>query len=259
VARIRTIKPDFFTSADIVALEPLARLLYIAIWCEADKEGRLVWRPETFKLRYFPGDQCEIHSLCGQLIHRRLVILYGDDDEQLAYIPTFKAHQHINPRESESQLPEQPKQTTRKARAQHASARVNDAQVGREGKGREGKEGVRVETRARSAPPPPFELNAEARAQATAERPDLDIDEVFGTFSEHYGVKATEPLWRKWLRTEHPAKVNGNHVAVPGITVPSKAGEVTAAYLASQAMSDDERDASVKARQAFLSRVKVAA
>ena len=39
VARIRTIKPDFFTSEDIVVLTPWARLLYIALWCEADREG----------------------------------------------------------------------------------------------------------------------------------------------------------------------------------------------------------------------------
>ena len=41
MARIRTIKPDFFTSEDIVGLTPEARLLYIALWCEADREGRL--------------------------------------------------------------------------------------------------------------------------------------------------------------------------------------------------------------------------
>jgi len=52
VARIRTIKPEFFTSEDIVSLAPLTRLLYIALWCEADKEGRLAWKPLTFKLRY---------------------------------------------------------------------------------------------------------------------------------------------------------------------------------------------------------------
>ena len=43
MARIRTIKPEFFTSDDICALSPLARLLYVGLWCEADREGRLVW------------------------------------------------------------------------------------------------------------------------------------------------------------------------------------------------------------------------
>lgn len=139
MARIRTIKPEFFTSEDIVSLSPLARLLYQATWCEADKEGRLQWKPGTFKLRYFPADNCDIHALCGELVERGLVVLYGDG---LAYIPQFSKHQHINPRESDSQLPD-PHATAPKATRQprvatrhDASARDDDAQGGREGKGR---------------------------------------------------------------------------------------------------------------------------
>lgn len=135
MARIRTIKPEFFTSEDIVALPPLTRLLYIAIWCESDKEGRLPWKPMTFKLRYFPADNCDIQAMCQELTQAGLVILYGTG---LAYIPSFNKHQHINPRESQSTLPDPHASSTR----QHASARVSDgestvtdAQVGREGKG----------------------------------------------------------------------------------------------------------------------------
>jgi uncharacterized phage protein (TIGR02220 family) len=133
VARIRTIKPDFFTSADIVSLTFAARLLYVALWCEADREGRLVWHPATFKLRYFPGDKVNINAICQELILKDLVVLYG---ENYGYIPTFRNHQHLNPRESPSKLP-----------VPDASSRVTDAsnldmhaQVGREGKGREGKD-----------------------------------------------------------------------------------------------------------------------
>lgn len=102
MARIRTIKPEFFTSEDIVGLSPLARLLFIATWCEADKAGRLRWKPGTFKLRYLPGDAADVHQLCAELVNAGLVVLYGDG---LAYIPKFHLHQHINPRESESTLP----------------------------------------------------------------------------------------------------------------------------------------------------------
>lgn len=138
MARIRTIKPEFFTSEDIVGLSPLARLLYIAVWCEADKEGRLTWKPMTFKLRYFPGDNCDIQALCKELVDGGMVKLYGDG---LAYVPQFGKHQHVNPRESASILPspEQSRVSTRR----DASARVNsgiDPQVGREGKGKEGNE-----------------------------------------------------------------------------------------------------------------------
>ena len=135
MARIRTIKPEFFTSEDIVSLSPMARLLYIATWCEADREGRLVWKPKTFKLRYLPADNCDPDALADELVQAKLVVPYGAG---LAFIPSFTRHQHLNPRESASALPS-PEELTRG----HASARVKsriDAQGGREGKGKEGEE-----------------------------------------------------------------------------------------------------------------------
>lgn len=140
MARIRTIKPEFFTSEDICALTPIARLLYVALWCEADKEGRLVWKPRTFKLRYFPADECDIDALARELVASQLVVPYGDG---LAYIPQFRKHQHINPRESASTLPEPAESdasSTRHDASLTVDARCNHAQGGREGKGREGKE-----------------------------------------------------------------------------------------------------------------------
>lgn len=139
MARIRTIKPDFFTSEDIVGLSPLARLLYIATWLEADREGRFVWRPKTLKLRYLPGDECDIDALAGELVNAGLVVTYEIEGQEFAEIPAFTKHQVINNRESESQIPSRviDATTTR-------GARVNDATatplIGREGKGKEGKE-----------------------------------------------------------------------------------------------------------------------
>lgn len=135
MARIRTIKPEFFTSMDVIKLSPWARLLYVALWCEADREGRLKWSPETFKVRYFPADSVDIDDLCDELISRRLVVLYGDS--ALGYIPTFRDHQHINPRETPSVLPDPPK-TVESSRVSDACSRVSDAQGGR-------KEGRNVE------------------------------------------------------------------------------------------------------------------
>jgi hypothetical protein len=135
MARIRTIKPEFFTSEDIVSLSPMARILYIALWCEADKEGRMVWKPKTFKMRYLPADSVKITDLCDELVNSGLIVLYGDC---YAFIPSFKSHQHVNPRETPSQLPEPDSDasTTRQPRVNHASERDSDAQGGREGKGK---------------------------------------------------------------------------------------------------------------------------
>lgn len=136
MARIRTIKPEFFTSEDIVALSPMARILYIAFWCESDKEGRMYWKPRTFKMRYLPADACDIDMLCEELVTGGLVRLYG---EGLAFIPAFTTHQHINPRESASLLPPPDSKLTRQPRVTTRQARDSDAQGGREGKGKERK------------------------------------------------------------------------------------------------------------------------
>lgn len=154
MARIRTIKPEFFTSEDIVSLSPFARLLYIALWCEADREGRFAWKPNTFKMRYLPGDTLDIDALARELVASGLVKLYSDG---LAYIPEFAKHQHVNPREAASILPS-PNETKKKGRVSDASARDSDTsardsdtQVGKEGKGKEGDSGA-SKTRKTSIP-----------------------------------------------------------------------------------------------------------
>ena len=174
MARIRTIKPEFFTSADIVSRSPMARLLYIALWCEADKEGRLVWKPTTFKLRYLPGDNCDVDALCAELVESGLVRLYGDG---YAVIPSFKAHQHVNPRESESQLPAPTEKLTRQARDGTRQARDSDAQGGREGKGREGKESPKPPAGAKSST---IEFKTFiAKCKAENEKPISDYKPLF--------------------------------------------------------------------------------
>lgn len=133
MARIRTIKPEFFTSEDIFSLSAFARLLYIALWCEADREGRFSWKPMTLKMRYFPADDVDINALCKEIIDRKLVMLYGGG---YAFIPSFADHQHVNPRETASKLP-----APKKGKADASGTREprdSDTQVGREG--REGRE-----------------------------------------------------------------------------------------------------------------------
>lgn len=203
MARIRTIKPEFFTSEDIVSLSPMARLLYIAIWCEADREGRLVWKPKTFKMRYFPADDCNIQALCDEITEAGLVKLYG---EGYAYIPAFHAHQHINPRETASQLPEPEKDTrkgARKPRGIDASLtrepRDSDVQGGREGKGKERKDISGGDEKS------PFDQFWECwpkndrkqdKAKCEAKWSKDGLDEVLAEILADVAAKKLTPKWR---------------------------------------------------------------
>lgn len=101
----RSISRDFFSNAYIAELSPLARLLYIATWLEADREGRLVWHPKTLRLRYLPLDACDINSLADELVSAGFVVPYVANGEQLAFIPEFARLQVINNKERASQLP----------------------------------------------------------------------------------------------------------------------------------------------------------
>jgi hypothetical protein len=103
--RIRTLKPEFFTSEDIVNLSPLARLFFQACWCESDREGRMTWKPGTMKLRYFPADKCDIEKVASEVVQAGLVVIYSVEGKTYAHIPTFKRHQYVNPKESQSVIP----------------------------------------------------------------------------------------------------------------------------------------------------------
>jgi hypothetical protein len=117
MARIRTIKPEFFSSEDIVVLPALTRLLYQALWCEADREGRLEYKPVNLKIRYFPMDNCDINQMLEELEQRGHIVRYGANGEY-AYIPNFLKHQHINNKEAASRLPEPPKNVQAKPEGQ---------------------------------------------------------------------------------------------------------------------------------------------
>ncbi len=131
MSRIRTIKPEFFTSEDIVSLTPLARLFYVSLWCEADREGRFEWKPKTLKMRYLPADDCDVSLLCDELVNAGMVELYEVDGRVYAVIPGFTRHQVINNREQPSDIPEPPQKTDA------CVTRESGRKEGREGKGKE--------------------------------------------------------------------------------------------------------------------------
>jgi hypothetical protein len=191
MARIRTIKPEFFTSDDICALSPLARLLYVGLWCEADREGRLVWTPGVLKRRYLPDDDCDVEQLAGELIARGLVVPYGG---RFAVIPSFTRHQHVNVKEAASKLPAPDGQLPQ----------GRESEEERERQGREGEGGA-------SALPADWKPDDEDLAWAARQRPDLTpatVEAETERFRNHAlanGRTAIRwgPNWRNWIGKAH--------------------------------------------------------
>lgn len=203
MARIRTIKPEFFTSEDIVSMTPLARLFYVSLWCEADREGRFEWKPKTFKLRYLPGDNCDVVELAKELIDAGLVEIYEAEGKTYACIPSFTKHQVINNRESESTIPAPNSETKVDAPS------TREPRVKAEGKeGRKGREGNATERASRL--PTDFTLPDDWSTFCQTERPDLDPEKTFDKFRDYWTAKAGKDgakldwlaTWRNWVREE---------------------------------------------------------
>ena len=105
MARIRHIKPDFFFDEAVAELKPLARLLYIGLWCLADREGRLEDRPAQIKVRLFPYDTVDIENLLQELEKKPFIERYTVKERAYLWIIHFLKHQRPATSEAQSLLP----------------------------------------------------------------------------------------------------------------------------------------------------------
>lgn len=98
MARIRSIKPEFWTSEQIMGLNPLTRLLFIGMWNFADDYGRMPYAPATIKAQILPGDTLElqmIRNMLTELSSAGLILLYSANGREYLEI-TGWSHQKID-------------------------------------------------------------------------------------------------------------------------------------------------------------------
>lgn len=171
--RIRTIKPEFFKHDELAALPPLARLLFIGLWCIADREGRLEDRPLRIKAEVLPYEEAPVDPLLNTLRDAGFIRRYSVDGVKVIDIPNFSKHQRITGKEAETQskypqYPDVPILTKAKRNRgstgetpgkEPGSTGETPETTGREGKGKEG-EGKGIHTPSPPAPggveaPPP--------------------------------------------------------------------------------------------------------
>jgi len=150
--RIRTIKPEFFHHEGLFEAEmetklPL-RVAFAGLWCIADREGRFKWEPRRIGVQVLPYDGVDFSRVLDALTTRGFVLKYRVGDACFGWIPSFLKHQVINNRESESVLPdpdgniEEIPANTEESDASATREPREDHACRKEGKGREGKEGV---------------------------------------------------------------------------------------------------------------------
>lgn len=109
MARYRTIKPEFWSSEQVMECSPTARLMFIGMWNFADDAGRLSCSPKTLKAQIFPGDDIKVDDVRGmldELSANGLVRFYTVDEKEYLVITGWH-HQKID-RPQKPKCPEPP-------------------------------------------------------------------------------------------------------------------------------------------------------
>ena len=211
MSRIRTIKPEFWTSAQVVECSPNARLMFIGMWNFCDDLGRHSYSPKQIKMEVFAGDNFSSENIQGmldELIANGLLTSYTVDDKPILQVTGWH-HQKID-------HPQKPKlpgpfddnsENVRRTLAPESSLP--------EGKG---KEGSRVESaRPRASRPNSTHKDFQSIAEnetpneqqiADAERFGINTPEAVEAEFEHfrdYNLATGKALadwnaaWRNWL------------------------------------------------------------
>lgn len=99
MARIRTIKPEFWQDEKLSTIPIEARLLFIGCWNIADDSGVLRGSERFIKSQLFPYDDnlrvSEVKKWIDALVKARFLIPLTYNNESYLYIRTFNSHQKI--------------------------------------------------------------------------------------------------------------------------------------------------------------------
>jgi len=99
VARIRTVKPEFWTSEQVMELSALARLAFIGLWNFCDDAGVHPASAKRLKAEVFPSDEIslnEVSDLIAQMVGQGLLAEFENGGGHYWYITGWAKHQKID-------------------------------------------------------------------------------------------------------------------------------------------------------------------
>ena len=108
MARARNIKPGFFKNEILAEMPPETRLLFMGLWCLADREGRFEDRPKKIKMELFPCDDFSIEDGLALLAEGGFLIRYEVEGRRYAQVVNFTKHQMPHHKEVPSEIPAPP-------------------------------------------------------------------------------------------------------------------------------------------------------
>lgn len=116
--RARNIKPGFFLNDKLAECDFETRLLFIGLWCYADREGRFEWIPKRIKAAIFPYDGVDVEKCLCNLMSLHFITC----NDNVGYIENFNKHQKPHPHEAKSTLPPKPAETLCNDMSLHVTA-----------------------------------------------------------------------------------------------------------------------------------------
>ena len=104
MARIRTVKPEFFRHERLQDLEianpgSYPMMVFAGLWGHCDKAGRFEYRPRQLKLDILPFLPFEMESTLRLLESAGFVRRYEVDGKTYGEIPSFGKHQRLGGKE----------------------------------------------------------------------------------------------------------------------------------------------------------------
>lgn len=104
MARIRNIKPETFDDPDLNALPFDLRWLFVGLWTEADRDGRLEDDPRLIKARLLPYDAIDCDAMLSALAPK-FITRYTVKGRNFIQINNFVEHQKFHKDERSRNLP----------------------------------------------------------------------------------------------------------------------------------------------------------
>lgn len=217
MARIRTIKPEFWCSEQVAECSPTARLLFIGLWTFSDDGGVHPASLARIKMEVFPGDSItheQVLDLIEELKNNSLLVEYEVHGKMFWQVTGWQ-HQKIDKPTYKHPRPDGVVPSTPRSAVADTSA--NDRRAISETSPPEcnGEEEEKSKSKSKSTRgtrlPTDWGPSPEERKWAVERRPDLDIGDQVASFVDYWcgvaGAKGCKldwnGAWRNWIRQAH--------------------------------------------------------
>lgn len=254
MARIRTIKPEFFRHEGLQDLAAKhgahVMLVFAGLWGHADRAGQFEWRPRQLKLDILPFLDFDMGATLDILAAGGFIERYEVDAKSYGLIPSFADHQRFSGKEAQEKVkhPAPPVKNVGsigEAPEKHVPAQEEEGKGVEEGKGKGERASAPRSPNASPSPKPnsvpqrqPWPVGAVVPEKwvehAEAERrrlrmPPLDLPVVATKFVAHYQAEGNarsqtewEGKWIKFVLSETVGKSNGSPGQHGGVSLATK-------------------------------------